>query len=158
MRKSLSSALMIAAIAISALLPATAAHAAPTIKDKTNPAISYALENEPGGVVVNDTTVVWPEKGMTLTVPSASGFSTLAVGSCATGSVCAFSSSNLGGAKLSWTGCGSYSTAALSTVGSIANARSSGTLQARNGATVVASVGPNSWTNVFSRVSSVRCS
>jgi hypothetical protein len=138
--------------AAAALLPAAAASAQSA--DEVHPSIRYALAAEPGGVVVDDSTAYWPAIGMTLTVPREAARS---VGPCATGRICAFQSSNLGGAYLSWASCGTYSTAALPSVGSIANARSSGTLQARNGTTVVASAGANSWTNVFSTVTNVRC-
>jgi hypothetical protein len=144
-------ALLVAAllVAAGALLPAAAATAEPL-----HPSIRYALAAEPGGVVIDDSTVYWPEIGMTLIVPR---MSALSVGPCSTGRICAFQSSNLGGAYLSWASCGTYSTAALPAVGSIANARSSGTLQARNGTTVVASAGANSWANVFATVTNVRC-
>lgn len=107
-----------------------------------HPDLQAALERVPGGVLVDGTTVVWPEQGMTLEAPVAR-----AVGSCATDAVCAYSETNRGGSKLQWTSCGTHSTAALSKVGSIANARS-GTLKARAGTTVRASASSGSSANV----------
>lgn len=139
-------------IVVAGVLSGTAAQA----EQALHPDIEYALAQEPGGVVVNDTTVLWPELGMTLQVQDV-GFGIRAVGSCATGRVCAYRSANLTGSMLSWTSCGTFSTSALAGVGSIANARSSGTLQARNGTTVLATAGANGSANVFGVVTNVRC-
>lgn len=111
--------------------------------EAVHPDVAFALAAEPGGVATGYGSAEWPDLGMTLTVPVGR-----AVGTCATGSICAYSSGALGGTKLSWSTCGSKSTAALSQVGSIANARSSGTLHARVGTTVRASAGANAYANV----------
>lgn len=124
--------------------------------DEVHPDVAYALSAEPGGVATSYSSAVWPDSDMRIDVPVGR-----AVGTCATGSICAFSSSGLGGTKLSWTTCGSKSTAALSQVGSIANARSSGTLHARQGTTVRASAGANSQANVpvayWSSITNIFC-
>lgn len=145
-------ALSIVALAVTALVPA--AYSADG--DHVAPEVAYALEVEPGGVVVDYWNAIWPEQHMTLTVPRDIGRA--AVGSCANGRVCAFNGQRLSGAYLSWTSCGSHSTAALSgSVRSIANARSSGTLRARNGTTVIASATANSWMNVYGTTTNVYC-
>lgn len=108
-----------------------------------HPDIQYALERVPGGVLVDERTVIWPAHDMLLEVP----LEARAVAGCADDSVCAFSQVDGGGTKLQWGSCGTHSTTALSVVRSIANARS-GTLQARQGTTVRASASVGSWTNV----------
>lgn len=155
MRK-LASAVLGVMLAVTTVLAGTAAHGA----EPRHPDIEYALAHQPGGVVVDESTVVWPLLGMTLQLQEAHGeqMGIQSVGPCPTGRVCAFRSNNLAGTMLSWISCGYFSTSALPGVGSIANARSSGTFQALNGASVVATVGANSWTNVFGAVTNVRCS
>lgn len=120
------------------------------------PEVAHALEVEPGGVIIDYWNAAWPELDMTFTVPSA--VSRAAIGNCASGRVCAFNGYGASGSYLSWGSCGSHSTAALSgSVRSIANARSSGTLHARNGTTVVASAGPGATTNVYATVTNIYC-
>lgn len=123
-----------------------------------HPDVEYALEQVPGGIVVGEREAYWPELDMTLEVQAVAA---RAVGTCATGSVCAYSAANRGGTKLQWGSCGTHSTAAIATVGSIANARSSGTLNARQGTTVRASASSGSSTNVpaayTSSITNVQC-
>ena len=115
-----------------------------------------AVQAVPGGVIVDAHTAVWPELSMTLTVPSVAALS--AIGTCPHGSVCVFSGSSLTGARLSWTSCGTYSTAALrSPVRSIADARSTGRAEAKTGATVLATAFAQSWNNVAGNADSVAC-
>jgi hypothetical protein len=120
--------------------------------------VAYALEMEPGGYATGEHTAYWPDLSMTLESSQAHAATPrAAVGSCASGSVCAYSGYGLAGSKLSWTTCGSHPTTALSSVKSIANARSSGTLQARNGTTVVASASAGGQANVTQPVTNVYC-
>lgn len=129
-----------------------AAHA-----DTLSPQIAAALQSVPGGEVVNDHTAYWPDLTMTLTVPDTRLRD--AVGSCPNGSVCAFGGPTLTGSRLSWTTCGTFSTAALGApVQSIADARSTGSLQARNGTTVVATATAQSWAGVTGTTDNVHCS
>ncbi|QTV79159.1 hypothetical protein [Microbacterium sp. NIBRBAC000506063] len=80
------------------------------------------------------------------------------VGSCATGSVCAFSQQNISGTKLSWGSCSTHTIPGSFSVKSIANARSAGSiLQARNGTTVLASATGGTWKNVAGTTTNVRC-
>ncbi|UPL10593.1 peptidase inhibitor family I36 protein [Microbacterium sufflavum] len=129
---------------------------APAHADESlHPDVVYALEHVPGGVAVDAHTAEWPDLGMQLTVPSPYQ---RAVGSCATGQYCAYSEPNRGGTRLSFSVCSIVSTAGLSTVRSIANARSSGTVQARNAAsTVLASAGAGVTANVVGAVTNLRC-
>lgn len=120
-----------------------------------SPQVAYALEAEPGGVAVDYWHAVWPELGMTLTVPTSA--SRAAVGSCASGKVCAFGGYAATGSYLSWSSCGSHSTSALGNVRSIANARSTGTLKARNGTTVLATASAGSSTNVYGTTTNIYC-
>jgi len=125
--------------------------------DEVDPRISAALAAEPGGVVVDGDTVVWPELGMELQLGSAL---TRSVGTCATGSHCAFSGIGLTGSKLSWTTCtSSHSVAALGgIVRSIADARSSGSSSARSSSGGLLATAPaGGWANVSGTVSYVSC-
>lgn len=129
-----------------------AAHA-----DTLDPQVAAALQTVPGGEVLDSHTAYWPDLGMTMTVPDPRLRD--AVGICPNGSVCAFSGASLGGTKLSWTTCGTFSTAALKApVRSIADARSTGSLQARSGTTVVATAIAQSWASVTGTSDNVNCS
>jgi hypothetical protein len=142
-------ALITAALLITAT-PA-AAHA-----DTVDPQITAAVASVPGGQIVDDHTAYWPSLTMTLTVPDPRLRD--AVGSCANGSVCAYSGAALTGSKLSWTTCSTFSTTALGApVRSIADARSTGNLQARNGTTVAATASAQSWASVAGTTDNVKC-
>ena len=126
----------IAALVSSAtLLVALAAVPAQATQTATQKAvqqqINAALAATPGGEQTSANTVEWNDGDIILTV--ASNLSTQAVGSCATGYICAYSSTNLLGTKLSFGSCASYSTSTI-TVRSVANARSSGTVRGKNNA------------------------
>lgn len=153
-------ALAVFALSVALVLGASPAHA-DTAQPEVAPEIASALERVPGGVVIDYWTAEWPAQEMRLEVPNMSNArssaAARAVGTCATGRICAFGGYATAGAKLSWTGCGPYSTSAIGTVRSIANARSSGTMYARNGAAVTAYTGAGTWTNVFRPVSTVKC-
>jgi hypothetical protein len=140
MKRTLAAAALALALALAA--SPLAAHAE---EAAVHPDVAYALAAEPGGVATSYYSAEWPKLGMTLEVAAVSAFS---VGTCATGSICAYSEGAMAGVKLSWTTCGSKSTAALDTVGSIANARSTGTLTARQGTTVRATAAANAYANV----------
>jgi len=129
-----------------------AAHA-----DALDPQITAALQAVPGGEALDDHTAYWPDLSMTLTVPDTR--LRAAVGTCPNGSVCAFGGVSLTGSRLSWTTCGTFSTTALGVpVRSIADARSTGSLQARNGTTVVATAIAQSWASVTGTSDNVKCS
>lgn len=131
---------------------ATPAH---TGEPELHPDVEYAINAVPGGTVVDEYTVVWPDLGMELSVPSPLARS---VGSCATGQYCAYSAADGNGARLSFGVCTVVSTSALGSVGSVANARSSGSVQARSGAGVVLGTAVSGTrVNVSGAVSTLRC-
>lgn len=124
-----------------------------TEPDSIHPDIADALERIPGGVVIDATHAEWPELGMSIDVPTDGE---RAVGSCATGNVCAFNGTGLSGTRVSWSTCGTYSPGI--TVRSIANARSAGYAQARSSSgSVLATAIAGSWANVSGTVADVRC-
>lgn len=90
--------------------------------------VDQVLEDFPGGTQTGAGEISWEGGAIVLTLEST--FSTFAIGSCATGSYCAWSGKSYMGAKLSFTNCSAAGTtnsvAALGVVGSIANARTSG--------------------------------
>lgn len=96
--------------------------------------IDSVLERFPGGMQTSDRTVEWDNGAVVLEL-AADGSSDRSVGTCATGSYCAYNGLSLTGSKLSFTACSTtVSLAALSgNVRSIANARSSGSVQGQNG-------------------------
>ncbi|MEN0023923.1 MAG: hypothetical protein AAGC61_11605 [Microbacterium sp.] len=123
--------------------------------DDLHPDVEYALEAVPGGIAVSDTAAVWPALGMILEAQSPLQ---RAVGSCATGTYCAYALPGLRGTKLTFTVCTNVSTAALQTVGSIANGRLSGSVRARNSSgTTLATAGPNASANVSVGTTNLLC-
>ncbi|PPF41870.1 hypothetical protein C5B85_18285 [Pseudoclavibacter sp. AY1F1] len=139
---------------------APAAQAETTVVD-VDEIVTYALDAVPGGHATGEHTAYWPDLGMTLLSEEASASPSRdrqrAVGSCASGNVCAYSGSSLSGSKLSWSSCGTHSTAALGSVRSIANGRTSETLRARNGSTVLATATPGTQKNVSGTARTVNC-
>ncbi|MDQ1174944.1 hypothetical protein QE430_003251 [Microbacterium testaceum] len=124
-----------------------------TSTDQLHPDIAAALREIPGGVVIDSHHAEWPELGMTMDVPSGTE---RAVGSCADGNVCAFSGSSLSGTRVSFSTCGTYSPGI--TVRSIADARSSGYVQARSSSgSVLATAIATSWANVSGTVATLNC-
>lgn len=118
-----------------------------------HPDVAAALERVPGGVVIDARHARWPELGMRIDVPADDD---RAVGSCATGNVCAFSGTGLSGTRVSWSSCGTYAPGI--TVRSIANARSAGYVQARSSSgSVLATAIAGSSANVSGAVADVRC-
>lgn len=118
-----------------------------------HPDVAAALERTPGGVVIDARHAHWPELGMSIDVPDDAD---RAVGSCATGNVCAYSGAGLSGTRVSWSSCGTYAPGI--TVRSIANARSAGYVQARSSAgSVLATAIAGSSANVSGAVADVRC-
>ncbi|MCU1542629.1 MAG: hypothetical protein JWM50_494 [Microbacteriaceae bacterium] len=112
--------------------------------------IDGVLAEYPGGVQISATTVSWDGGAILLTFPSPYS---QAIGTCATGSYCAFSSTNYSGTKLAFTGCSVGGTAnSLAPLGasvrSVANARTSGTVRAMNGISVVHTLTANTGVGV----------
>jgi hypothetical protein len=104
------------------------------------------LEANPGGQEIAPGIVSWGNGAVVLTLDGA--VSPQAVGTCATGQYCAWSETSYIGTKLAFTACsagGTSSSLALlgGVVRSTANARSSGTVKAKNGSTVVYTMAAN---------------
>lgn len=149
---------VLAAALVALLLVAvapTAAHA--DEPDDVHPAIAQALREIPGGVLIDSERAVWPEFDMTLIVTDDPRLAARSVGSCPTGKICAYLGAGLTSMYVSWGLCGVLPAPSGQTMRSMANARTSGYAQARNGASVVATATAGSWTNVYSTVTSVRC-
>ncbi len=127
--------LLVGLAAVILALPATA-FALPTASPSVQEQVDAALAAVPGGVQTSATTVSWERGTVTLTVAPAKS-----VGSCVTGSFCAFSGTNLTGSKLTFTSCTVHSTAALSGgVHSIANATALGTVYGETSSGTVLSI------------------
>jgi hypothetical protein len=145
--------LLVAAVSAALTLSPTAA--ATAAEPDLDPDVAHALDALPGGVLVDESTVQWPRLGMTLTVAAES---VLSVGTCSTGYVCAYSGSNRTGSRLSFAGCSVWSTAALPSVGSVANARTSGWVNARNASGAsIAYAGYGMSVNTPAGVTSIAC-
>lgn len=149
---------LVAAAVLSFLMIAAppAAHASGESED-VHPAIAQALREIPGGVAIDPTHAVWREFDMSLSVVDDAGLALRAVGSCATGKICAYLGTGLTSMYASWGVCGVLPAPSGQTMRSIANARTSGYAQARNGTSVVATAAAGAWTNVYSTVTSIRC-
>ncbi|WP_353115068.1 hypothetical protein [Microbacterium sp.] len=154
----------IAAVA-AALLTATLASPASADEVAVDPEIAAVMAEVPGGVLLDPHHAVWPALDMEMLVPAGSSAresslvgmaSAQSVGSCATGRFCAFSAAKMGGAQLSWGTCTTVSVSSF-TPKSIANARSSGYVQALSGSTVLATANAGASANVFGSASSLRC-
>lgn len=109
-----------------------------------------------GGEQISTNQIGWDDGDVVLTVPAA--FSTQSVGSCATGKFCAYSAINQAGLSISFTNCTTAnSTAPIGSVRSVANARTSGSVKAYNGATVVLTVGAGAKTNTGATITRLGC-
>lgn len=110
-----------------------------------------------GGEQTAKNEITWDDGEAILTLAPA-GIQPLSVGSCTTGNFCAYSLTNQGGSKLSFTNCAaSNSTAALGEVHSVANARSSGSVHAYNGSTSVLTVAAGSYANTAATITRLGC-
>ena len=131
-------------LAASAVLCLTglAVAAAPASADGVQDEVDRILVEFPGGTQIDDNVIVW--EGGTVRLDLANDeFPSRAVGTCATGNFCAWSGTGLTGSKLSFSACGSYSTAALGTTRSVANARTSKNVSVKNSSgTVLATLAP----------------
>jgi hypothetical protein len=133
MMRSIAAGILALALALAGVAAASADQGA-TVQQQ----IDYALVAVPGGIQTSENTVEWDGGTEVLTVLISNS-----VGSCATGSFCAFGAVNLGGSKLTFTSCTVHSTAALSGgVHSIANATALGTVYSETSGGTVLSVVP----------------
>lgn len=164
MKRAITATLAGAALLIAGAFGAPAAAAADQAIEP-DPQIAAMLEAIPGGVALDAYHAVWPEIDMEMAVaaPQTDSFAArssaaiASVGACATGKVCAFSLSGTNGAKLSWGTCNTSFPVGTFTVRSIADARSSGYIQAKYGTTVRATAYAGTWKNVYGSVSRITC-
>ncbi|WP_146008133.1 hypothetical protein [Microbacterium aurantiacum] len=123
-----------------------------------DPRIVEMMDAVPGGVLVDANHAVWPALDMEMTVPGAhAGTTFTSVGACPGGRICVFSGRSLTGPSLSWGSCGDHSIPSNFTALSLANARSSGYAQARNGGSVFATAYAGRWANILGAATYVRC-
>lgn len=150
--------LAVLATALIGVLALSPAAASASEHEPVDPEIAAVLAEVPGGIVIDANHAVWPALDLTMTVPTEDRSAALSsVGPCSTGRVCAFSGSSLSGSQLSWGTCGYHSVPSTFTVRSIADARSSGSLQALSGSTVLATVYAGGWANVSGTTTRLRC-
>lgn len=129
--------------------------------------VDYAIATNPGGIQTGWNEVTWDGGDMILTLapeedPAAEendgAIGRAAVGSCANGTYCVYSSPNLGGSKLTFVSCTSHSVSALgSAVRLVANGRSSGTVVGMNGVLLVLVANPSAYVNTTATVTHVGC-
>lgn len=150
-------AMAVLAIGAFVLGSAPVAASASSPLDDADPAIVEMLEAVPGGVLIDSHHAVWPDLDMEMTVPTSSGLSARAVEGCATGRICAFNAFFADGNFLSFSTCAVHTIPSTFSVKSVANARSSGTAQARNGTTVLTTISAGTWKNTSGTVSNIRC-
>ena len=150
---------IVAATMLSAILLLSAAPAQAALEgdDAVAPEIIAMLEEVPGGVIIDSTHAAWPALGMELAIGTIALRSALSVGSCATDRFCAYSAGSLGGNKLTFSVCSVNTIPSTFIAKSVANARSSGHVQARNGSTTVTTVNAGSWANLAGAVNNLRC-
>lgn len=119
--------------------------------------VDQVLAEYPGGTQTGEGEISWNDGEIILTLTE--GISSRAVGSCSTGSFCAYTGTALSGARLSFTNCtGTNSVAPLgSPVRSFANARSAGTVSAYNGSTAVASASAGTYKNTTGTITRLGC-
>lgn len=107
--------------------------------------VEAILDQYPGGTQIAENEIAWDGGAVILTLEASGGITPMAVGSCATGSYCAYSGYNLTGSKLSFSSCGApQPVGVLGTVRSIANARTAGAIEAQSsGGGWLATIGAN---------------
>lgn len=150
---------IVAAALLSAILLFSAAPAQAALEgdDAVAPEIIAMLEEVPGGVIIDSTHAAWPALGMELSIRSVSARTARSVGSCATDRFCAYSAGSLGGNKLTFSVCSVNTIPSTFIAKSVANARGTGSVQARNGTTTVTTVNAGSWANLAGAVNNLRC-
>lgn len=151
-------ALTTIALFIGAVVAATPADAATSdVQTQINQVIA-----EHGGTQTAWNQVSWDEGAIVLTVVAEAGpgIQAQAIGPCATGKYCVYSGAGYTGSNLTYSTCTTgNSVSALPQVRSIANSRSTGTVRAYNGTTVVATVNANTGkTPITGTTTTVSCS
>lgn len=132
---------LVGAVALSAS-PATAS------TDPTQDQVDAVIA-EFGGTQTAPNEVSWDDGAVVLTLApegaaDSRGFTASSVGGCPSGAFCAYSGTSYGGSRLTFWACTTgNSVAALGTVRSLANSRSTGTVRAYDGWATVATLGSN---------------
>ena len=142
------------------LAPCTANAAENPVQDRIDAVIA-----EYGGEQTAANEVTWDDGAIILTVEAQSARSAqtvsaqTVVGTCPSGSYCAYSLANYLGSRLAFTTCttGNSVSKLGSAVRSIANSRSSGTVSAYNGSSLVLSVSAGSGKNTTATITSLSC-
>ncbi len=126
-------------LAISSPLAASAS--TPSPRESLQQRIDAIIATYPDGTQIGTNEISWNDGSEILTLETATdGIRPLTVGNCATGDYCVYSGAALSGSKLTFTSCpATQSTAPVGTVRSIANARSTGYVQAKNSSGTVLS-------------------
>ncbi len=125
--------------------------------------VDAVLEENPGGAQTAWNEVSWGDGDVVLTLaPLASDnaiVSLTAVAGCTSGRFCVYNQTGYRGDKITYSTCtSSHSVAALAgAVRSIANSRTSGTIRAYAGSTLLASAAAGAGTNVAGTTSSLSC-
>lgn len=146
-------ALLAAGMALAIAAPTSANP--PTMQDR----IDYVIATHPGGVQIDWNEVAWENGDVTLTLSTEeTSASRAAVGSCASANYCIYSGSNMLGSRVTFSSCGPHRVNMLGApVRSIANARSSGSVQAKNGSTVVKTVSAGAYSNLTATTTTIGC-
>ena len=134
------------AAALVAMLSLTAGAAIAAPPDQLEARTAAILAAHPGGEEIAPGILSWDDGAVVLTLDGA--VSPQSIGTCLTGQYCAWSGTNYLGTKLAFTACSSSGTssslALLSGLArSTANARTSGTVNAVNGGSVIYSMSAN---------------
>lgn len=151
------------ALALGAVLAGalgTPAAASTAADERVAPEIAAVMETVPGGVLIDGNHAVWPGLDMEMTVlPSQSRTSAQSSSSesCPSGRICLYANRSMSGSMVSWSTCGNHSIPAGFEARAMANARSSGYAQARNGTRVVATAYAGRSTGIDAPTDNVRC-
>ncbi len=154
------------AIGVAAMLltlwAGTSAHADTGSTDMQD-RIDAVLQEQPGGTQIAWNEVSWNDGDVVLTLASAStsqGVTTFAaVGGCTSGKFCAYNQTGYRGDKITYSTCtSSQSVSALvGPVRSIANSRTSGTIRAYAGSTLLATATAGTGANVTGTTTNITC-
>jgi hypothetical protein len=136
--------LAVAALVLVTLAPSPAiAAAVPPDVESLQARVDAVMRANPDGAQIADDSIAWQDGEVVLTLEGGSNERSIAT--CSTGSYCAWSAVAYTGTKLSFTACSlAGSSSSLAPLGtnarSLANARASGTVKVKNGATPVWSI------------------
>lgn len=122
--------------------------------------VADILAEHPGGTRINQNEISWNDGDIILTLEIPGAFAPMSVGSCADGTFCAYSGTNLTGSKVAYASCNTtHGIVGISTVRSLANAWGSGYIQARNsgGSTLATVYNAGQLSTAPSGITQIRC-